>query len=102
MKIGDLVIYRSAMDTMPFRGIVVDLLPGIHIRYGFDSEYIFIDSELIRIHWLCEPDLGPEMAVQKLIRLNQEINQHVIIKEWMKLTSEYRWYFAECFDLDDD
>ena len=73
MKIGDLVIYRSAMDTMPFRGIVVDYLPGVNIRYGFESEYIFLNSELIKIHWLCPPDLGPELAVQKLIRLNQEI-----------------------------
>lgn len=102
MKIGDLVIYRSAMNTVPFRGIVVDHLPGVNIRYGFESEYIFINSELIKVYWLYEPDLGPELAVQKLIRLNQEINQHVIIKEWMKLTSEYRWYFAENFDLDDD
>ena len=101
MKIGDLVIYRSAMDTMTFRGIVVDYLPGVNIRYGFESEYIFLNSELIKIHWLCPPDLGPELAVQKLIRLNQEINQHVIIQEWMKLTSEYRWYFAENFEIDD-
>jgi len=69
MKIGDLVIYRSAMDTVPFRGIVVDHLPGINIRYGFESEYIFINSELVKIHWLCPPDLGPELAVQKFDKI---------------------------------
>jgi len=86
-------------------GIAIDYKEGYHIRKSWnDEETLFVDDEMIRIHWLNCPSALPETAKYSIMSLwNSKSQQdlfeaNVIISEWDELDDE--WFFACLFEVD--
>jgi len=104
---GSLVRYIESYVGYESLGIVLEYLPGYHLRKSWSDKKELIKEPLVKIYWLNSPSMTPETAKISIMgdhNCSEHAQQNlfdpnIIIDEWEYLTDD--WHLASFFEAID-